>query len=316
MTVSEPEWELLVRTMRWESDCVISVVLEDPDGGELPAWAPGAHIDLLLPAATRQYSLCGDPADRRRYRVAVLNEPASRGGSRYVHESLRPGDLVRVRGPRNRFALKPAQRYLFIAGGIGVTPLLPMVAQAQADGADWRLVYGGRSRRTLAFLDELGHHGDRVHVVPEDEAGLLNLAELLGDLRPGTVVYCCGPERLLDAVEERCVGWPAGTLHLERFRAREVVVEGEDRPFELVCAASGVTVTVGADESAVDALDAVQVSIPSACREGICGTCEVKVLDGVPDHRDSLLTDEERAAGRTIMLCVSRASGERLVVDA
>lgn len=316
MAEMEPELELLVRAMRWESDQVLSLVLEDPTGAELPSWEPGAHIDLLLPTAMRQYSLCGDPADRQRYRIAVLNEPASRGGSRYVHESLRPGDLVRVRGPRNRFPLEPAERYLFIAGGIGVTPLLPMIAHVNAAGADWRLVYGGRSRRTLAFLDELAGYGDRVRVVPENEEGPLNLAELLDDLPAGVAVYCCGPEGLLAAVEERAAAWPAGTLHLERFRAKEIVVEGEDQPFELVCKASGVTVTVGADQTPVEALEAVNIFIPSACREGICGTCEVTVLDGVPDHRDSLLTDEERENGQTIMLCVSRALSERLVIDA
>jgi ferredoxin-NADP reductase len=316
MAEIEPELELLVRAARWESDGVVSLVLEDPDGGELPRWDAGAHVDLVLPGLVRQYSLCGDPDDRYRYRIAVLREPASRGGSRYVHESLRPGRRVPVRGPRNRFPLEPAERYLFVAGGIGITPLLPMIARAQAAGADWLLAYGGRSRRSLAFLGELAPYGDRVRVVPEDERGRMDLAGLLGDLPAGTAVYSCGPEGLLAALEERGAAWAPGTLHLERFKAREVVSEGGDQPFELVCESSGVTVTVRADQTAIEALEDVDVFIPSACREGICGTCEVKVLDGVPDHRDSLLSPQEQEAGRTMLLCVSRARGARLVVDA
>ncbi|HEY0484788.1 MAG TPA: PDR/VanB family oxidoreductase [Mycobacteriales bacterium] len=316
MAEVEPELELLVRAVRWESDGVVSVLLEDPAGGELPSWEAGAHVDVVLPALVRQYSLCGDPADRHRYRIGVLREPASRGGSRYVHESLRPGQRVQVRGPRNRFALEPAERYLFVAGGIGITPLLPMIARAEAAGADWLLAYGGRSRSTLAFLGELARYGDRVRVVPEDEEGLLDLPRLLGDLPAGTAVYSCGPEGLLAAIEGCAGDWEPGTLHLERFKAKEFVPEGADQPFELVCESSGVTVTVPADQTAIDALEAVDVFIPSACREGICGTCEVKVLDGTPDHRDSLLSPEERESGQTMMLCVSRALGGRLVVDA
>ncbi|HEV7755697.1 MAG TPA: PDR/VanB family oxidoreductase [Mycobacteriales bacterium] len=316
MAEVEPELELLIRTMRWESDGVVSLVLEDPDGGELPGWDAGAHLDLVLPGLVRQYSLCGDPGDRHRYRIAVLLEPAGRGGSRHVHESLRPGRRVPVRGPRNRFALEPAERYLFLAGGIGITPILPMIARAEAAGADWLLAYGGRSRRTLAFLGELAWYGDRVRVVPADEQGPLDLDGLLRDLPAGTAVYSCGPEGLLSAIEERSVGWAPGTLHLERFKAKEVVPVGGDQPFELVCRSSGVTVTVSAEETAIDALEAANVFVPSACREGICGTCEVKVLDGTPDHRDSLLSPAEQEAGRTMLLCVSRARSGRLVVDA
>ncbi|GGP13345.1 PDR/VanB family oxidoreductase [Nonomuraea glycinis] len=311
----DAELVLLVRAMRWESEGVLSVTLEDP-GGELPAWEPGAHIDVELPGLTRQFSLCGDPADRTSYRIAVLHEPESRGGSQYVHTGLRPGDQVTVRGPRNHFALEPAERYLFVAGGIGITPILPMVAGAEAQGAEWALAYGGRSRSSLAFLGELAEYGDRVSVLPQDECGLLDLDGLLADLPAGTAVYCCGPGGLLDAVEARSAGWPEGALHLERFRAKEFVAEGDDQPFELVCESSGVTVTVPPGESAVDVLEEAGVFVSSACREGICGTCEVKVLDGVPDHRDWVLSPADQESGNTVLLCVSRARGDRLVVDA
>lgn len=315
--MSEQERELLVRAMRWEADGVLSLVLEDPAGAELPSWEPGAHLDLVLPAATRQYSLCGDPADTGRYRIAVLREPASRGGSQHVHEQLRPGELVTVRGPRNRFGLQPADSYLFLAGGIGITPLLPMVARVDAAGAAWSLVYGGRSRRSMAFLDELAGYGDRVQVMPEDECGLLDLDTLLAGVAGGTAVYACGPEGLLTAVEQRATSWPADTLQVERFAARPVEVpEGADESFTLVCQESGITVTVPPERTAVEALEEADVFIPTACREGICGTCEVKVLEGDVDHRDSVLSPAEREAGDTMLLCVSRARGERLVVGA
>ncbi|MGI5229742.1 PDR/VanB family oxidoreductase [Actinoallomurus sp. CA-142502] len=309
--------ELRVEQLRREADGVLSVTLADPDGGLLPAWEPGAHIDLELPGLVRQYSLCGDPADRFTYTVAVLREAASRGGSALIHDELRPGDLVEVGGPRNHFALVPAERYLFVAGGIGITPILPMIAAAEAAGAAWRLAYGGRRRATMAFLDRLAAYGDRVDVVVEAEDGPLDLAALLGTPRHGTAVYCCGPEGLLDAVEERCAaGWPEDALHLERFKAKTFDVDpSAERAFEVICARSQLTVPVPAARPIVDCLDEAGVSVPTACREGICGSCEVKILDGVAEHRDSLLSHAEQEAGQTLMVCVSRSRSDRLVLD-
>lgn len=309
--------ELRVEQLRREADGVLSVTLADPEGGVLPAWAPGAHIDLELPGLVRQYSLCGDPADRRTYTIAVLREPDSAGGSAHMHEVLRPGDLVEVGGPRNHFALVPADRYLFIAGGIGITPMLPMIAAAEAAGADWRLAYGGRRRETMAFLDVLAAYGDRVDVVVEAEDGPLDLAALLAEPRAGTAVYCCGPGGLLDAVEERCdAAWPEDALHLERFKAKALAIDpAAERAFEVVCARSELTVPVPADRPIADCLDAAGVPVPTACREGICGSCEVKILDGVAEHRDSLLSRAEQEEGRTLMVCVSRARTDRLVLD-
>ena len=294
-----------------EADGVVVLTLTDPDGGRLPDWTPGSHVDLVLPdGSTRQYSLCGDRWDAYSYRVGVLREPVGRGGSAWVHDELRVGDLVGVGGPRNQFRLVPAQRYLFLAGGIGITPLLPMVAAADRLGADWRLVYGGRTRASMAFLDELAVHGDRVTVWPQDERGLLPLTELLADV--DAQVYCCGPAALLDAVEAVC---PPGLLRTERFAAKEQGAPVRDTPFTVVLDRTGAQVEVPPQVSVLEAVRSVGVEVLSSCREGTCGTCETAVLAGDPDHRDSILDEAERAAGDCMFVCVSRSRGDRLVLD-
>ncbi|MCL6670977.1 MULTISPECIES: PDR/VanB family oxidoreductase [Streptomyces] len=310
MTVYEAE--LVVGSREFAADGVLALTLRHPLGEDLPAWEPGAHVDVVLgPELERQYSLCGDPADRSAWRIAVLREPAGRGGSAHVHEQLGVGDKVRVRGPRNHFRLEDAPRYRFVAGGIGITPILPMLAAAEAAGAEWTLLYGGRTRHSLAFTGELARYGDRVTVAPQDETGLLDLGSVLGDLPADTLVYCCGPGPLLDAVEERC---PAGRLRVERFtpKAQEA---GENGAFEVELAQSGRTVTVAPDVSVLDAVRAAGVEVLFSCTEGTCGTCETDVLEGTPDHRDSVLTDAERESGETMMICVSRCRGRRLVLD-
>ena len=306
--------DLMIKQMRHESQDVLSLVLVDPDGSALPAWRPGAHIDLDLDGNLRQYSLCGDPADQYSYRIGVHRAVESRGGSAYLHDVLRPGHLVTVTGPRNHFELDESPAYLFIAGGIGITPILPMIACAEEQGSCWRLVYGGRSLSTMAFLDQLSAYGDHVQLVPQDHEGLIDLESLLGKLLEDTLVYACGPEPLLVAAEERCSSWPSRSLHVERFAAKVQDV-GDDSAFEVVCLASDQTVKVLPGVSIVDALEEVDIWIPSACREGICGTCETAVIEGTPDHRDSLLTDEERASGKCMMTCVSRSLSSRLVLD-
>ncbi|GIJ27354.1 ferredoxin [Micromonospora qiuiae] len=307
--------ELVVTGREQVAAEVVALTLARPDGGDLPEWAPGAHVDLELgPGLVRQYSLCGDPAERTTLRIAVQREPDGRGGSRFVHDRLTTGATVRVRGPRNNFRLVAAERYLFIAGGIGITPLRPMVAAADAAGADWRLVYGGRSRASMAFAEALrDKYGDRVGLYPQDETGLLDLAGLLG--RPGTgLVYCCGPEALISAVEERCRSWPSGCLHVERFTPTDAT-GGEQTTIEVELALSGRTVTVPPGTPILDAVEQAGVQVLSSCREGTCGTCETTVLAGEPEHRDSLLTEQERAAGDTMMICVSRARTPRLVLE-
>ena len=317
MTSTEPRLELLVKQMTWESDGVLSLALIDPDGKPLPGWTPGAHIDLTLRGSlVRQYSLCGDPTDTGRYRVAVLREQAALGGSEFVHEGLRPGHRLQVGGPRNNFAFLPARRYVFVAGGIGITPILGMIRAAEAAGADWELYYGGRRRASMAFLDELAGFGERVHVLAEDEVGRLDLAAVLPGPVEGVLVYCCGPEGLLAAVEQHTADWPEGALQIERFKAktRDAPEDGE-RSVQVVAQRTGITVEVRPDCSLLDALEAAGISVSNSCRDGICGTCETKVLDGVPDHRDSLLSAAEQAAGKSMMVCVSRAKSDRLVLD-
>ncbi|MCX4438307.1 MULTISPECIES: PDR/VanB family oxidoreductase [Streptomyces] len=310
--MSSYETELAVAEREFVADGVLSLTLRHPLGEELPVWEPGAHVDVVLGAGLeRQYSLCGDPADRRAWRIAVLREPDGRGGSSYVHEQLGAGDKVRVRGPRNHFALAPAARYRFVAGGIGITPILPMLAAAQAAGAEWTLLYGGRTRDSMAFTGELERYGDRVTIAPQDECGLLDLDSVLTGVPEGTLVYCCGPGPLLDAVEARC---PAGLLRVERFRPK-VQETGGDGEFEVELARSGRTLTVPADASVLDTVRGAGVEVLFSCTEGTCGTCETDVLEGTPDHRDSVLTDEEREAGETMLICVSRCLGKRLVLD-
>jgi ferredoxin-NADP reductase len=315
---SERRSDLVVVSRDACADDVIALTLADPSGAQLPGWTPGAHIDVLLDdTAVRQYSLCGRPEDQEQWRIAVLRDAAGRGGSQRIHDTVQVGDTVAVRGPRNHFVLHSAPRYLFVAGGIGITPILPMIAAAEESGAGWQLYYGGRTRASMAFLDELELYGDRVVVWPEDERGLLPLDVALAEPGEDVLVYCCGPEGLLSAVEQRTAAWPSGALHVERFAAKPQSGEdaGPAEGFEVVCQRSGVTVTVPADKSIIDALEENGISVLSSCQEGVCGTCETRVLDGTPDHRDSLLTQEERDSNEYMMICVSRAVSERLVLD-
>jgi ferredoxin-NADP reductase len=318
----EAPYELRVQQVTWEAEGIVSLRLVHPDGLELPAWAAGAHIDLILPSGlVRQYSLSGDVDDRFSYRVSVLNEPNSRGGSREIHESALVGTLITVRGPRNHFSLSDDDEFVFIAGGIGITPMLPMISEVERRGVPWKLIYGGRSRKTMAFLDELAKHtSGTVQLVPEDELGYPDLDSILRAVGPETAVFTCGPPGMLAAVEERAAQYlPAHALHLERFTAPEGAVSpeltGGDDVFEVELARKGVTITVPPDKTLLRAIRDVIPSMLYSCEEGYCGTCEVRVLDGVPDHRDTILSDEERASNKTIMVCVSRSKTPKLVLD-
>ncbi|WP_082538305.1 cytochrome P450 [Pseudonocardia sp. EC080610-09] len=313
---AEPEIEATVVAKETVSDGVVTLTLRAADGVPLPGWAPGAHADLVCGGAqARQYSLCGDPADTGTWRLGVLREADGRGTSRHVHDTLAAGDTVRLRGPRNNFPLACSRRYLFVAGGIGITAVLPMIAAVDALGADWHLVYGGRRRASMAFLDELARYGDRVSVVPQDEAGLLDLDTLLGTPRDDTLVYCCGPEPLLAAVEQRCAGWPDGALHVERFSPKPQAGPRRSTAFEVELVRTGVTLTVPPERSVLDVVESAGATVLSSCAEGTCGTCETPVLAGEVDHRDSVLDDGERARGDCMMICVSRSCSDRLVLD-
>ncbi|MFF2212052.1 MULTISPECIES: PDR/VanB family oxidoreductase [Streptomyces] len=289
---------LRVAARETPADGVVRLRLE---GRDLPRWEPGAHIDVVLPSGlVRQYSLCGDPADSGSYTIAARLVADGRGGSREVHEEVREGTEVEVRGPRNRFPLVAAPSYLFVAGGIGITPILPML-RALPEGADWRLVYAGRTRASMPFLAEVeALGGERVTVVE----GRPDSGALPGELPEGTAVYCCGPEGLMAAVAER---FPA--VRIERFGARAAA----GGAFEVELRRTGRVVTVPADSSVLSAVRAELPGTLYSCEQGFCGTCQQRVIEGEVDHRDELLTDDERAD--SMLICVSRAHTERLVLD-
>jgi ferredoxin-NADP reductase len=312
----EIESDLVVTSKRLAAERVIALDLRAADGSVLPRWQPGAHIDLELNGGlVRQYSLCGDPQDRERWQLAVLRETSSRGGSRWVHDVLEVGATLRAIGPRNRFMFEPAARYLFIAGGVGITPIMPMAAAAERARAEWTLVYGGRSRTSMAYAAELSErYGDRVRLFPEDECGLLDLDVLVPDPDGSTLVYCCGPRGLLDAIERRASDWPKGDLRIERFAAVDPGTVA-DQPFEIELLSARRRLTVEAGQSVLDTLRRHGIEVPSSCEEGVCGTCLTRVLSGVVDHRDAVLSKEERSAHRIMALCVSRAANGPLVLD-
>lgn len=304
---------LVVREITTESPSVVSLRLEDPEGRPLPRWEPGAHLDVqLVTRHERQYSLCGDAADEHGYRIAVLREPMSRGSSHYIHNFLRVGSRVYARPPRNLFALSEAPSYLLLAAGIGITPILAMARHLHSAGADWRMVYAVRTPDDAAFASELSAFGDRVLVHASAEAGRLDLAGLLRDVGAGTDIYACGPTGFTDALLELGRLLPEGAhLHTERFepKPREHLPNEE---FSVVAARSGATVHVPSDRSMLHALQGAGIDVQGSCLRGVCGSCALQVLDGAPEHRDSLNVDDEST---TIYPCVSRAR-ETLVVDA
>jgi ferredoxin-NADP reductase len=295
---------------------VIELTLAAADDRPLPPWEPGAHIDLAVADGyERQYSLAGNPADRLRWRLGILRERDGRGCSEYIHARLSPGDVLRARGPRNHFELVAADYYIFIAGGIGITPLLPMIASVHRAGAGWRLLYGGRTRASMAFCEELARYGSRVTLQPEDQFGLLDLQSALGKPRQGTAIYCCGPEPLIAAAERASSHWPAGALHVERFSARADTRADKDNAFEVELRRSGRTLTIPPGRSILEVVTEAGVPVLSSCEDGVCGTCQTAVIEGMLDHRDSLLTQAEKDAGKMMAICVSRATSPRLVLD-
>nr|WP_242606556.1 PDR/VanB family oxidoreductase [Protofrankia symbiont of Coriaria ruscifolia] len=308
-----PPRNLVVATRRAEAEDVVCLRLAAPDGAALPAWRPGAHLDLHLPSGRRrQYSLCGDPADRAAYRIAVRRIETGGGGSVEVHDALPEGTRLTVSGPRNAFPFAAEPCVLLIAGGIGITPILPMAREATRRGLDWRLVYTGRSRARLPFTDELRQLGGRVEILSGEEHGIPAAADLLRRAPAGAAVYACGPAPMLDGIKAAFDASPATALHCERFAP--VPIRG-GHPFELHLARSGRALPVPADRSALDVLSEAVPAAAYSCRRGFCGVCRQRVLTGLVEHRDHRLTDAERAGG-AMLVCVSRApAGERLVLD-
>ena len=314
--VSDESFELIVRDMRWEAEDVLLLSLERADGADLPAWEPGAHIDLRLPNdVERQYSLCSDPAEAAVWQVAVLREDVSRGGSRYVHRELRPGQHVTAGMPHNNFALVEAAETVFVAGGIGITAILPMIRAVAAAGRPWRLAYLGRARERMAYLRHPVLHGPEVTIVSTDRDPRLELDAWIGQPGEHDAVYTCGPARMLDALEELSAAWPRGVLHMERFQPKVFADAGDGETFEVEARQSGLKVTVEPHCTILEMLEQAGIGVPSSCLEGVCGTCETTIIDGEAEHRDSILTPDEREANETMMICVSRSKLPTLVLD-
>jgi ferredoxin-NADP reductase len=300
--VTEFDRDLVLRieAARTEAEGVVSLRLVPLDQAPLPVWRPGAHLDLRLPSGrVRQYSLCGDPEDRTYYRIAVRRIPTGEGGSLEVHEKLRAGSVVTVRGPRNAFPFVASPRYLFVAGGIGITPILPMVRRAAATGSgvDWRLVYTGRDRASMPFLAELeALDTDRVWIRPDDEFGIpASGSELLEGMPEGASVYCCGPVPMITGIRLDLASSTGQAVYLERFSTPPIV---NGKPFQLELRRTGVTLDVPADRSALDVVREALPDVAYSCRQGFCGTCAVRT-----------------PAGESVRICVAREPGGTLVLN-
>lgn len=301
-----------------EAKGVMVIELRSPSGEALPSFKPGAHIELHLPGdIVRQYSLCNDSRENHRYCVGVGLSPISRGGSRHVHQSLRVGDTLKISPPRNHFPLEEdASGFVFFAGGIGITPVWSMIQWCEANKRPWHLFYLVRNRQRAAFLEELRAFGDRATLHADDEAGgFFDIAGAIGQQPSNVHFYTCGPTPLMLAVEAAASGFPDEQVHFEWFTPKEPKSSGADKAFTVQLAKSGKSFEVPADKSILQVLEANGLRVESSCREGTCASCEICVLDGIPDHRDSVLTAAERKKNDVMMICVSRSLSENLVLD-
>ncbi len=310
--------QLRVRSITYLAEAINGYELVDPRGRDLPRFAAGAHIDLRLGGLLRQYSLCNDPAERRRYCIAVLREDASRGGSRRLHDTARVGDLLEVSMPRNNFSLDAAaERHLLIAGGIGIAPIMSMIAELRRRRADFQVHYCTRSAARTAFRDDLAPLATEgrvcFHHDGGDPARGLDIAAALRDPAPGTHLYYCGPASLMAAAAEAAKEWPAGTLHYEYFTARPPVGVAEDQPFRVRLAKRGVEYEVAVGETIVSVLRRHGIPVPTSCELGYCGACLTRYLDGEPDHRDQVLREYGR--GRYVLICCARSKTPVLHLD-
>jgi ferredoxin-NADP reductase len=309
--------KLRIKRATWEAQNIVSYDLRPLEGQELPAFSAGAHIDLTLPnGLIRSYSLINPQAERHRYVIAVQKDRASRGGSRWLHENVRPGDVLTVNGPRNNFALnEAAAKSVLIAGGIGITPIVCMVERLESLKKDWQLIYCARKRGEAAFVEDLAAFGDRVRFNFDEEPGgsMLDVAGAVRAAPAEAHLYCCGPLPMLQAFEAATTELPRGRVHVEYFSAPEPpAVQGG---FKVVLARSGREFVVPPGKTILDTLLDAGLDVAYSCMEGVCGTCETKVLEGTPDHRDLILTEEEQAAGKVMMICCSGSKSERLVLD-
>ena len=307
---------LRVTSMTWKSETVRMIELRPLQLDSLQPFTAGSHIDLHLPTGlVRSYSLVNPQGERHRYVLGVARDAASRGGSTFVHDRLRVGDVLRVGPPRNLFKLdEAAPSGVLIAGGIGVTPLVSMAARLTELGRDWTLHYAVRSRSEAAFLSDLAAYGDRLRIHCDDELGdVLDLGPIVASAPPSAHLYCCGPTPMLRAFGTLTQGLAPQRVHVEHFTPADVAaVEGG---FLVELARSRRTIAVAQGNTILEALANAGVSVPNSCQQGVCGTCETGVLQGTPDHRDSILTSAERAASKTMMICCSGSLTDRLILD-
>jgi cytochrome P450/ferredoxin-NADP reductase len=301
--------------LRREADNIISVVLESPDRRPLPAWSAGAHIQLLVGGFDRRYSLCGRAEDCTRYEIAILKEERGRGGSRFIHENLKTGEVIRIRGPKNHFRLRDYDTgYLLIAGGIGITPIVSMADRLKSAGRDYTIHYAGRSAENMAYVERLQRdHGDFLHLHITSQGGRMNLADVVRGSAAGSI-YACGPERMLVELETVAKGL-GKNLHTEYFMPAQTLLDSnEENAFEVELRDSQITLHVPSDKTVLDALEAAGIDVACDCREGLCGSCEVQVVEGNVDHRDRVLSAEERTQNTKMMTCCSRATTKKLVL--
>ena len=307
---------LRIRSTTWEAPNILSYDLRPLEGAKLPPFTAGAHIDLTLPnGLVRSYSLVNPQSERHRYVIAVQKDRASRGGSKWVHENFRAGGVLTVNGPRNNFALnETAEKSIFFAGGIGITPILSMIERLSAIGRDWELVYCSRTRGGTPFLESLEQKPQvRLNFDQEPGGKMLDVAAVVKAAPANGHLYCCGPIPMLEAFEHATKELARDRVHVEYFAAKEPpAVEGG---FKVVLAKSGRAFTVPPGKTILETLCDAGLDIPHSCTEGICGTCETRVLEGVPDHRDLILTETERASNKKMMICCSGSKSEKLVLD-
>lgn len=317
--------DVRVRQITYRTEDILSYELVSLNGSELPAFTAGAHIDLhLANGMTRAYSLHNPPDDNRRYCITVQREKAGRGGSHFVHEQIKVGQALRISPPRNDFPLvEEAEHTIFVAGGIGVTPIIAMASRLYSLGKKFSVHYCGRTMDRLALLDELRVFASpehiHLHIDGGNPADGLDVTQLLNSPRPGVQVYCCGPTPLLDAVRKATSHWPKGTVHFESFAPPPIAASLEGAKtsggceFEVELASSGTVIPVPHDKSILGALRDHGIEVESSCEAGTCGACKTRYLSGEPDHRDYVLADDEQ--GEFVMLCVSRCKSSRLVLD-
>lgn len=307
---------LRVMATKWEAPNIISFELWPADGGELPGFTAGSHIDLKLnDSMSRSYSLINPQSERHRYVIAVQRDRKSRGGSKWILQNLRAGEFIQASHPRNNFELnEEADESIFIAGGIGITPIMSMISRLNDLKRTWKLVYCARTRTTAPFLDTL-QDDPRVTLNFDREPGaqMLDIAAVVGEAPPGSHLYCCGPTPMLETFEEATKGLEPGRAHVEYFASTEPpATEGG---FTVVLARSGKKVPVPPGKTILAALNDAGMKLDFSCSQGVCGTCETAVLEGIPDHRDRILTDAERASNKRMMICCSGSRTGELVLD-